>query len=272
MNIITPPTAEPVTLTEAKAQLGITDTASDGVLTRRLTEARVWAEGYLRRSLMPQTLELRYDAFRTEFELKSPPVVSVVSLKYIDGDGALQTVAGADYVLDNFPQLPFVRAAYGVSWPNPRGERNAVRLQYLAGYAPAALEAAKTITAITAATPGVATSVAHGYADGDLVKLAVTGMTELNEGIYRVYAKAADTFQLAKLSNDGGISTAGFAAFTGGTAQKVQQTIPDIVRDAIILLVGHWTNYQGRIEAGDFITRVPIAIQQLLDTEKVWQP
>ena len=32
-----------------------------------------------------------------------------------------------------------------------------------------ALASAKTITAITKANPGVATSVAHGYADGDIL-------------------------------------------------------------------------------------------------------
>jgi len=272
VKVVTPPTAEPVTLSEVRDQLGIqtTDTERDAVITRRITEARVWAEGYLRRSLMPQTLELRLDGFCAEIELSLPPVQSVVSVKYIDTAGTLQTVSSADYVLDDFPLLPFIRPVYGTAWPSPRNERNAVRVQYATGYDLTALEAAQSITGITAATPGIVTKVAHGYSDGDLLLLDVAGMTDLDGNVYRVYGKTADTFKLANLSNDGALSTAGYSTFTSGTMQKVETSAPAIIRDAIILLVGHWTNYQSRLEGDGFITRVPLAIQQMLDSEKVW--
>jgi uncharacterized phiE125 gp8 family phage protein len=271
--IITAPTVEPVTLAEVKSQLGITDTASDTQLTRRITEARKWVEGHTRRSLMPQTHELRLDAFPVggDIELAFPPVASIASVKYIEGvTGTLTTVDAADYVLDNFPLLPFVRPAYGESWPSPRDESGAVRVQYVGGYAVTAIAAAKTITAITAATPGVATSTTHGFADGDLILLDVAGMTELDGGLYRVYAKGNDTFQLANLSNNGAISTAGFGTFTSRTATRVSVAVPEILIEAIIVLVGHWTNFQSRIEGGNFITRVPVAVEQMLDSEKVW--
>jgi len=270
--IITHPTVEPITLTALKTQLGITDTNSDTVLTRRITEARKWAEGHMRRSLMPQTLERRLDAFPCsgQIQLPFPPVTSVTSVKYIDADGVLTTVDAADYTLDTTPLLPFVRPVYGESWPSARDETSAVRVQYLAGYPVTEIAAAKTITGITKATPGVVTSVAHGYADGDLIQLEIAGMTELDGLLYRVYAKATDTFQLAKLSNDGAISTASYTTFTSGTATKVEVAVPEVVIDAIALLAGHWTNYQSRIEGGQFITRVPLAIEQLLDSEKVW--
>lgn len=270
--LITAPTVEPVTLAEVKSQLGIktVDTDSDTQLTRRITEARKWAEGHMRRSLMPQTHELRLDAFVEQIDLPLPPVASIVSVKYLDSDGALATVDAADYVLEDFPLLPFVRPAYGVSWPGTQGETSAVRVQYVAGHAVSALAPAKTITGITAATPGVCTSVAHGFADGDLILLDIAGMTELDGALYRVYSKATDTFQLANLSNNGAISTAAFAAFTSGTAQRVAVAVPEIVVEAIIVLVGHWTNFQSRIEGGNFITRVPLAVEQMLDSEKIW--
>ena len=95
-------------------------------------------------------------------------------------------------------------------------------------------------------------------------------LTGLDGALYRVYAKATDTFQLANLANNGAISTAAFTAFTSGTAQKVAVAVPELILEAIILLVGHWTNFQSRIEGGNFITRVPVAVEQMLDTEKVW--
>lgn len=275
MTLIVAPTAEPVTLTDVKAQLGIAtaDTASDTQLTRRITEARKWCEGYLERSLMPQTHERRMDAFPADGQilLPLPPVASVVSVKYLESTaGTLTTVDAADYTLDSYSLAPFIRPVYGKSWPSARDESGAVRVQYVAGYGVTALAAAKTLTAITVAAPGVVTSAAHGFADGDLVLLDIAGMTELDGLIYRVYAKTADTFQLATLANTGGISTQGFGTFTSGTAQKVSVAVPEIVIEAMILLVGHWTNYQSRIEGGNFITRVPVAVEQMLDTERVW--
>jgi len=268
--IVVNPTVEPITLTALKEQLGITDTKRDTVLTRRITEARKWAEGHTKRSIMPQTHEYRDDDFDCEINLQFPPVVAILSVKYIATDGTLTTVDSADYTLDTIPVIPFVRPVYGKSWPSPRGESSAVRVQYTAGYTVNATAAAKTITAITKATPGVVTSAGHGYLDGDIIRLSIAGMTEFDGLLYRVYAKTTDTFQLAKLSNDGGISTASYTTFTSGTATAVEVAVPEIFIDAIALLVGHWTNYQGKIESGQFITRVPSAIEQMLDSEKVW--
>lgn len=78
-----------------------------------------------------------------------------------------------------------------------------------------ALDAAKTITAITQANPGVASSTAHGYTNGDYVYLEVQGMHQLNGRVARVANVAADTFELE------GIDTTDFDAFTSGTAKKI---------------------------------------------------
>jgi hypothetical protein len=70
---------------------------------------------------------------------------------------------------------------------------------------------AKTVTAITQANPGVATSAAHGLADGAVGYLSgVTGMTNLDGQAVRVNSPATDTFQLE------GIDTTDYAAFTAG--------------------------------------------------------
>ena len=49
-----------------------------------------------------------------------------------------------------------------------------------------ALAAAKTITGITKASPGVVTSTAHGFSNGDYVFLSVSGMYQLNDKVVRV--------------------------------------------------------------------------------------
>lgn len=88
-------------------------------------------------------------------------------------------------------------------------------------YMESAKAAAKVITAFTAASPGVATSVAHGFSDGDVVLLTVEGMTELNGRVFVVYAKATDTFQLRDQAGTGGLSTINYDAFVSGTAEKI---------------------------------------------------
>lgn len=84
-----------------------------------------------------------------------------------------------------------------------------------------AVAAAKTITSITKAAPGVVTATAHGYANGDIVLLETEGMIELNFGVYEVASVATDTFQLVGPDGSTGIDTSNFNTFSSGTAKKI---------------------------------------------------
>lgn len=78
-----------------------------------------------------------------------------------------------------------------------------------------ALAATKTITAITKASPGVVTSAAHGYANGDYLLLSIQGMHQLEDRVVRVANQAANTFELE------GIDTTLFDTFSSGTAAAI---------------------------------------------------
>ena len=84
-----------------------------------------------------------------------------------------------------------------------------------------ALAAAKTLTAITKASPGVVSSTAHGYSNGDFVYLEVQGMWQLHGRVFRVASVATDTFQLEDVSGGTGLSTAAFDTFSSGSAYKI---------------------------------------------------
>lgn len=72
--------------------------------------------------------------------------------------------------------------------------------------------AAKTVTAVTLANPGVASSTAHALTDGTVGYMnGVVGMAQLDGQAIRINAPAADTFQLE------GINTTGYPAYTAGT-------------------------------------------------------
>lgn len=78
--------------------------------------------------------------------------------------------------------------------------------------------AAKVITSITNANPGVATALANGFANGDIL-LITSGWEDINERAVRVAAAAAGAFTLE------GIDTSNTSFFpdgiSAGTAKKV---------------------------------------------------
>lgn len=78
-------------------------------------------------------------------------------------------------------------------------------------YLQTAIAAAKTITGITAASPPVVTSTAHGYTNGQVVKISgVVGMVELNNRAFVVANVTANTFELK------GVDGTGFTAYASG--------------------------------------------------------
>jgi hypothetical protein len=79
--------------------------------------------------------------------------------------------------------------------------------------AQSALAAAKTLTAITKASPAVATSTAHGFTNGQWVVLKITGMYQLDKTLRRVANVTANTFEIE------GIDSTGFDTFSSGTAE-----------------------------------------------------
>lgn len=77
------------------------------------------------------------------------------------------------------------------------------------------LAAAKTVTAITNASPGVASSTAHGYPDGSILLLSMP--SRLDQRVVRVASTAANTFALEGIDTT---STSLYpSGFGVGTAQ-----------------------------------------------------
>ena len=91
------------------------------------------------------------------------------------------------------------------------------RLYYSSTFA-----SAKTISAVTNADPAVATSVAHGYVDNDIV-LIDSGWEDADDSLFKVDQQSADTFQLLGLNST---NTTFFPSGSGtGTAQLVSSWV-----------------------------------------------
>lgn len=134
LKIITPPSVEPITLAEARAQCRYDGTENDAVLAALIAAARDQAEAETGRALCTQTRELVLDAFPEAFVLRGAPVQSVVSVKYLDAAGIERTIDPQDTLLDKDSEPGYLVPAYGKAWPETYPVPNAVRVRYTCGY------------------------------------------------------------------------------------------------------------------------------------------
>ena len=144
IRLVIPAIDPPVTLAEVKLAVRFDDAALDAEITSMLMAATRVHEHECGQSLMPQTWELTLDAFPSgdvqAITLTRIPVASITTIIYADAAGTVITLAGGAFVLDAADQYGSAYAvpAYGGVWPVSRGEINAVRLRYVAGFADAA--------------------------------------------------------------------------------------------------------------------------------------
>lgn len=108
VRLVTAPTAEPLTLAQAKTFLRIEHAADDEPVTRAIAAARVAAEQHLRLALLPQTWDFSI-ANTTNMKLCLPigPAQSITSITLVTEAGASSTMAEANYRLsvDGFSVL-----------------------------------------------------------------------------------------------------------------------------------------------------------------------
>ena len=142
--VVTPP-APVVSLDEAKQHLRVSGTGEDALITGYIEAATQTLDGpggWLGRAIGVQTLEVRFHLLcGTSIKLPFPPVVSLVSVKYLDAGGVEQTADLADFELLGEEVVP---AGSSFAWEGASLRREAVRIQYSAGYAttPAPIKAA----------------------------------------------------------------------------------------------------------------------------------
>lgn len=158
LSLITPPSIEPVSLSEMRVQCRVdaADTGEDALLAIYITAARMAAEHELQRALIYKTWELRLDAFpEAEINLGMAMASSVISVQYIDQAGALQVLSPALYALDASTAPGWLLPADGTSWPATDAVANAVRVQFVAGFGATADSVPANVRAwimVTAAT------------------------------------------------------------------------------------------------------------------------
>lgn len=124
-----------VNVPQAKEHLRVDDDTEDDLIDRLITIATECIEDRVEVQLLPAVWELALDEFpRGLIELRRPPVLSLVSLKYFDVAGVEQTLAAEDYQLDTRSRPARLLPAVGTCWPSTRQQLAAVVVEFNAGF------------------------------------------------------------------------------------------------------------------------------------------
>lgn len=92
-----------ITVAEAKQQLKLDESwaAEDDLIQQYIDAAIITAENYTQTSINEAKFEVKTTAFFNCFKIKLTPITAIDSIKYIDVDGAEQTLNADEYDLRN---------------------------------------------------------------------------------------------------------------------------------------------------------------------------
>ncbi len=283
LQLVSPPSVEPVSLAQAHAQLTLDTgfTNDDAMISSFITAARQYAEKYTHRAFFNQQWVRALDHFpywynangtvnpanrndwpyyaefwsRITIDVPLPATQSVDAITYIDPTGLLQTLPAASYWVDFVSKPARIVPSQANYWPTV--------LTYLPGSVQIAFTAGSYVTKFTDAlvVPSVAPyavtlSQAANFATGPL--LFTGGLTLVT---------AAGT--PVPFTNSNGVLTVN-ASYAGQTLTAVYfgGTAPYTIQQAILLMVSHWYNNR---DASDVLPlkEIPLGVHVLLDCEKI---
>lgn len=161
--------AEPVSLDDAKAHLGVYHDDDDALICALIRAAREWVENHTGQVLVQRSFTDRRDDFGDYIEIRRQPVIEVTEVGYTDDSGVAQTYADFLAQVERSPAR--VHPALNGSWPST-WSLGGISVTYVAGYeeglAPASLVAA------------IKLMIGHLYANREAV---AAGITEVPFGV-----------------------------------------------------------------------------------------
>lgn len=149
LEVVTPPTEFPLSLSEALLHLRLDEAYAGASLVQTYLEAaQGWVEEAISRRFGPQTWRLSLDRWPSgrTITLPFPPLIQVQSVRYYDTAGVDQLLAASLYTVDVAGFAGRVVLIDGALWPNLQRRPAAVRVEFQCGYSagrvPGALKSA----------------------------------------------------------------------------------------------------------------------------------
>jgi uncharacterized phiE125 gp8 family phage protein len=132
LQLVTPPSLEPVTLAEAKAHLKVDTSDDDALIGTLITAARARAEWHTGRALVTQSWILWRDCWSQIVEIPLPPLQAVTAVTTYARDGTAGVLDAGGYTVDAASQPG--RIDFGCTRPAGLRAINAVAIAFDAGY------------------------------------------------------------------------------------------------------------------------------------------
>lgn len=138
--LTTPPTVEPVSLSEAKAHLRVTHSDDDTYISTLINSARSIVEQFCGLALLQQSWSVFRDDWPTQgiFNLPLAPIISITDLLIYGEDDVAATLDPAHYFLDGASKPCRLVLRGGRSVPTPGRRANGIELKLVAGFGAAA--------------------------------------------------------------------------------------------------------------------------------------
>ncbi len=260
-SIITPPYAEPIHLDEAKEHVRQEETRDDGQITRAIRRMVGDYERVVERSLVTRTIRLSLSGWGDGrsmglssygscgiIKLPAPPLCYVSSIQYVDTLGVTQTWSSSLYQSFSNPEEAWIAPAYGQFFPYVRSQFDAIKINYVAGYA--------TPFTVNVAT-NVCTALGRTFTAGDVFRLSNSG-GKLPGGLspytdYYILSPSGSTFSLSLTANGSAVDLT-----APGEGTSFIGEIPPEFLQAICLKVAY--GYESRGEESD---KEPMAIESM---------
>lgn len=185
LDLETPPSAEPVTLSEAKLYSRITGSREDDLITAFIKSARQKAEDYCNSSFITQTWILSMDNSPSSSQLELPrgPLQSISSVKYYDSDYAEQTLSSDEYyaIINGFRNNGRLQLKSGYSWPTSLREADNFKVEYVVGYGDAASDVPEAIKT------GIKAIISDLYENREKVQDRIPPLARASLQPYKIY-------------------------------------------------------------------------------------
>lgn len=259
------PIIYPITLDEAKAQINaIGSTYDDALISSLIAAACNLTEAYAWRPLVEQTWELYLDSAEVTdtIYLNKTPLKSVASVKYYNADNTLTTLDTSLYSVDLVSDTGRIKFN---STPSVYEGMNKMVIEFTCGF----LQFSDAVVADSVShAADTITKTAHGlYTGQPLIITAVQNLTNVSANkLYYVSVVDANTFQLTNEPYGTHINFSG--ADVPAITYKSASAIPDQVKSAILLIVGHLYKHREDVTVGASGAQLPMGSQYLLDFYK----
>ena len=281
LSLITPPTAEPISVAAARAHSRVTLDVEDSIIAGYIASARDQVESITRRALMPSTFTFgiqqwpgrNYDTglrnFSTfaqfnrwnYFQIPKPPLIGITTFVYTDTNGntfpmtqSYNSAAG-NYLLDLLSVPARVTLPFSGIWPTTiLSPSLPIQLTFQAGYKQYAGVA-------TVASTGIVTWVSGTPFDASLVNTWI----DIGPNSYIV-----TSFTDATHITVGPVSQV--VVVPGPGAAFSANLVPMAIRHAILLLVCHFYDNRQVVIVGRGVTSAEIdyTVDALLAPHRIW--